>query len=193
MCADQMLNLAKNFRYATKCLIIAGSVSLSLGSCLLLGCAGYRVGNASMYRPNIRTIHVPIVRCDSFRANLGVQFTEILQKRIEDRTPFKIVGGETADSTFICRIVNDTKNVVTETLTDEPRDVLVGLSIETNWTDRFGNVLMENRFLPPGESTFLFTGQTHLVPEGGQSITTSELQVMERLADHVVDQMEIRW
>ncbi len=62
-----------------------------------------------------------------------------------------------------------------------------------NWTDRFGNVLMQNRYLPPGEVTFYFTEQTALVPEGGQSITTSQVRAMERLADHIVDQMEVRW
>ena len=159
----------------------------------LMGCAGYRVGTATLYRQDVQTVHVPMVRCDSFRSGLGVQFTEILQKRIEDRTPFKLAAAETADSTFVCRIVDDSKRVLTETATDEPRDLMVGLTIETNWTDRFGNVLMQNRFLPPGETTFFFAEQTHLVPEGGQSITTSHLHAMERLADHVVDQMEARW
>jgi hypothetical protein len=167
-------------------------------ACMLLvvatvGCAGYRFGTASLYRPDIRTIHVPIVRCDSFRAGLAAQFTEILQKKIEDRTSFKLTDAELADSTFVCRILSDTKRVVTETRNDDPRDLHVAMSVEVNWTDRRGNVLMENRFLPPGETTFYFTEQTHLVPEGGQSITTSQLRAMERLADHVVDQMEMRW
>lgn len=157
------------------------------------GCAGYRFGNASLYRNDIRTIHVPMVRCDSYRAGLGAQFTEVLQKRIEDRTSFKLTDSTTADSTFVCRITNDTKQVYTETRFDDPRDLLIGISVETNWTDRRGNVLMQNRFLPPGESTFLFSEQTHMVPEGGQSITTAELRAMERLADHIVDQMEVRF
>ncbi len=55
----------------------------------------------------------------------------------------------------------DTKTVITETRFDDPRDINVGIAIETNWIDRRGNVLMQNRFLPPGETTFYFTEQTH--------------------------------
>ena len=157
------------------------------------GCARYRYGTAALFRQDIRTVHVPIVRTDSFRVELGPQFTEVLQKRIEERTPFKLADESTADSVFICRIIDDSKQVVTETRTDEVRDLLVGISIETVWTDRLGNVLMQTRFLPPGESAFFFAENSHLVPEGGQSIATSHLRAMERLADHVVDQMESRW
>ncbi len=160
---------------------------------LTTGCAGFRYGTDSLYRNDVRTIHVPIVRTDSFRTNLGPQFTEILQKRIEARTPYKLTDSTTADSVFTCRINADTKTVITETRFDDPRDINVGIAIETNWIDRRGNVLMQNRFLPPGETTFYFTEQTHMVPEGGQSITTAHIRAMERLADHIVDQMEVRW
>ncbi len=98
------------------------TVLLGLMSQTLLfaaGCAGYRYGTSSLYRNDIRTIHVPMVRTESFRMNLGPQFTEILQKRIEDRTSFKLSDSTTADSIFVCRIINDTKRVVTETRFDD--------------------------------------------------------------------------
>lgn len=157
------------------------------------GCARYRFGQSTLFRTDIQTVHVPVVRIDSFRDELGPMFTEVLQKRIEARTPYKLADVSTADSTFICRITHDTKTVRTETITDEVRAADIGFAIETAWLDRFGNVLMENRFLPPGETAFYFSDQSLLVPEGGQSLATTYLQVMERLADAVVDQMEARW
>jgi hypothetical protein len=146
-------------------------LSALLVASLQAGCVGYRYGTTALYQQNIRTIHVPMVRTDSFRVELGPQFTEILQKRIEDRTPFKLADASTADSVFICRIINDTKQVVTETVTDEPRDLLVGISIETNWTDRFGNVLMQNRFLPPRIGFLLY--RSDALGSGGTSSSHS--------------------
>ncbi len=164
-----------------------------LGSFLTLGCAGYRWGTSSLFRQDIRTIHVPIVRCDSFRADLGVRLTEAIQKKIEDRTPYKLANLPNADSILACRLHYDTKKVITETATDEPRDLRLTMAAEVNWTDRIGNVLMQNRFLPPGETAFYFSEKADLVPEGGQSLATSQQRVIERMADHIVDQMEARW
>lgn len=166
---------------------------ISLSTAALAGCAQYRFGQSTLFRTDIQTVHVPVVRIDSFRDELGPMFTEVLQKRIEVRTPYKLADVGNADSTFICRITHDTKAVRTETITDEVRAADIGFAIETTWLDRRGNVLMTNRFLPPGETAFYFSDQALLVPEGGQSIATSYLQVMERLADAVVDQMEARW
>lgn len=157
------------------------------------GCAGYRLGTRTLFRQDIRTVHVPIIRSESFRPEIGVRLTEAVQKEIEDRTPYKIVDASVADSTLVCRINFDTKRVVTETRTDEPRDLRLTLAAEVNWTDRIGNVLMENRFLPPGETAYYFSERSDLVPEGGQSITTSQQRAIERMADHIVDQMEARW
>jgi hypothetical protein len=124
---------------------------------------------------------------------MGVRLTEAVQKEIEDRTPYKISDASRADSTLVCRINFDTKRVLTETKTDEPRDLRLTLAAEVNWTDRIGNVLMQNRFLPPGETAFYFSESANMVPEGGQSITTSQQRAIQRLAEHIVDQMESRW
>jgi len=157
------------------------------------GCAGYRMGSRSLYRPDIRTIYIPIVKTDSFRSDLGVRLTEVIQKKIEDRTPYKIANVGAADSTLVCRLTTDKKRVITETKNDDPRGLQATLVAEVNWVDRIGNVLMENRFLPPNETAFYFSEQTLMVPEGGQSISTAQQRAIERMADHIVDQLEARW
>ena len=46
--------------------------SLLLGICLwLCGCAGYKLGNQNLFRPDVRTVHVPIIESESFRQGLG--------------------------------------------------------------------------------------------------------------------------
>jgi hypothetical protein len=165
----------------------------SVGLSIAVGCSGYRFGTSSLFRQDIRTVHVPIVRSDSFRPELGVRLTEAIQKKIEDRTPFKIVDASRADSTLVCRIHFDNKRVLTETKNDDPRALRLTMAAEVNWTDRIGNVLMQNRFLPPGETAFYFTERSDFVPEAGQSVTTSQQRAIDDMADHIVDQMEMRW
>ena len=60
-------------------LVILGCISIALVS----GCAAYRFGSASLFRPGIRTVHVPVVRNDTFRHDLGVRLTEAIVREIE--------------------------------------------------------------------------------------------------------------
>jgi hypothetical protein len=157
------------------------------------GCAGYQLGSATLYNPNLRTIYIPTVRNETFRADLGVQLTEALQRTVELRTPYKVVANPSADSTLTCRMVSQTKRVIVETNTDEPRALENMLTVELTWTDRQGNLLMENRFVPTGELAFFFIQGSDFVPEGGQSMATAQLHAIEQMANQIVSQMEVRW
>ena len=157
------------------------------------GCAGYQLGSASLYRNDIRTIYIPVIRNDSWRNLLGVQLTESLQKAIQLRTPYRIVNDPSADSVLTCRVLSETKRVITEARTDDPRAIDAKLTIQLTWVDRQNNVLMENSFVPPDDIAFLFSQGTECVPEGGQSISTAHLRAIDRLADDIVGQMEVRW
>ena len=159
----------------------------------LAGCAGYQLGNQSLYNPNIRTIYIPVVRNDTWRHNLGVQLTEALVRAVELRTPYKVIADPSADSTLTCRVTTQSKRTVTEAVTDEPRAVETLVTVEVTWTDLRGNLLMENQFVPPGEFAFYFIQGIDFVPEGGQSMATAQQRAVERLADQIVGQMETRW
>ena len=149
--------------------LIARLFAVFLVLALMTGCAGYQIGTRSLYRNNIRTIHVPIIKCDSFRPELGVYLTEAVQKEIEQRTPYKLTN------------------------TSEPRLLQAVITVELSWNDQRGQSLFENRFLPPGETTYYFAENVSLVPEAGQSISAANQRAIERLANHIVDQMELRW
>jgi hypothetical protein len=157
------------------------------------GCAGYQLGARTLYNPDIRTIYIPQVRNETWRHMLGVQLTEALQKEVELRTPYKVIANPSADSTLTCRVTTQTKRTVTETRTDEPRDVETMITVEVIWTDRRGNLLMENRPVPAGEVAFYFIQGSDFVPEGGQSMGTAQLRAIELLAQQIVSQMESRW
>ena len=169
-------------------LLVIGSLTITF-----TGCLTYRIGSQSLYRSDVKTVYIPMIRNDSFRPDLGVRLTEAIQKQIELRTPYKIVTQAQADSTLTCRITSDSKRVITETTTDEPRALEEIVNVEAVWIDRRGMVLMENRFLPPGETALLFTRSVDFVPEAGQTLTMAQQRAIERLADLIVGQMEMRW
>lgn len=173
--------------------MLARLIAVFLVVASMTGCAGYQIGTRSLYRNNIRTIHVPIIKSDSFRPELGVMLTEAVQKEIEHRTPYKLADIETADSVMTCRLTSDSKRVVSQTNTSEPRILQSVITVELSWNDQRGQPLFDNRFLPPGETTYYFAENVSLVPEAGQSISSANQRVIERLADHIVDQMELRW
>ena len=78
----------------TRPLILAVSVPLSALALVAIstGCAGYRMGARSLYRNDLRTVHVPMIESSSFRRNLGERLTEAVVKQIELTTPYKVVG-----------------------------------------------------------------------------------------------------
>ncbi len=159
----------------------------------LSGCAAYRFGPASLYRSDIRTVHVPVVQNDTFRHDLGARLSEALVKAIERRSLYKVTGDPNADSTLRCRIVNQSKSVLTETDTDDPRALDASVSVRADWISRSGEYLMQNAIVDVDDPTITFGLDARFVPEAGQSIDTATQDAIEHLAERIVSQMEIRW
>ena len=157
------------------------------------GCASYRIGNATLYAPDVQTVYVPIVESDSFRRDLGERLTEAIVKEIEEKTPYKVVGSPDADSILSARLVGDRKNVTIENRNDDPRAVELLLTAEVTWLNRRRTPIQPPQAiaLPPG---LVDVGQTSsLIPASGQSVATSQQQAIERLAEQIVSTMEEPW
>jgi len=150
------------------------------------GCHGYHLGNQYLFRSDIRTVHVAPFESDSYRRFLGQRMTEAVVKQIANNTPLTITEPALANSFLTGRIVQDRKLVVGENITDEPRSIDVGWRLEVQWTDRVGVPLMQRQALRLDRSVTF-------VPEGGQSITTAQQQLIEHLARDIVGQMEAPW
>src|SRR5687767_14906756 len=84
------------------------------------GCAGYQLGNGTLYRTDIRTVYVPMFESDSFRRNLGERLTEAVVKEIENKTPYKVLSDPgAADSVLRGHLVSERKAVLAENRFDE--------------------------------------------------------------------------
>ena len=165
--------------------------TLWLGLILLIalmqtGCHGYNLGNQQLFRADIRTVHVPMFESDSYRRFIGQKMTEATIKEIEKSTPLTIAEPALADSFLQGRIVRDRKTVNGENISDEPRSLQVEYRLEVSWVDRAGAPLMQRQ-------SVRIDNDVDFIPEGGQSITTAQNELFNRMARQIVGQMEIPW
>jgi len=157
-------------------------VALLLVALNLAGCAGYQIGARTLYPGEVKTVHVPMFQSDSWRPDLGEWLTEAVIKEVEMRTPYKVVSNPLADSVLTGRILWDSKRVVSENANDEPRNLLFGASVHVTWIDNGGRILSEA----------IISADYNFVPEACESVTTSEQAIIQRLAAHIVSEMEAK-
>lgn len=158
-----------------------------------LGCAGYRMGTASLYPADIETVYVPIFQSDSYRRGMGERLTELVIKEIEQRTPYKVVSSPDADSILTGRITNDTKRVTIEDKYDQPRDVQMNFVVQVSWVDRKGDLVSQGGSLPIPAETVQLSQTADQIAEFGNSTATAQQQTLERLARQIVSLMENPW
>ena len=96
-------------------------------------------------------------------------------------TQFKVVSTPVADSVLTGRLLDHRKQVLVESPNDDPRDLSSSMALMVTWYARNGELLMQHRF----------DVGTHFLPESGQSMTTAHQEVIQRLAQEIVGQMEI--
>jgi hypothetical protein len=166
--------------------IIAAVFSAGCGS------MSYRLGNETLFPDNMATVHVPIVRSESFRPGQGEQLTEAIVKEIENRTPYKVVGDPNrADSTLIVHIVEDQKTPRVRTSDNQARQIGMGMCAEIQVFDRGQAQPRQLSHLPIPQLTL--SRSQFLIPEAGQSVSTTQLRDMERLAADIVSALETPW
>ncbi|HEY2838433.1 MAG TPA: LptE family protein [Pirellulales bacterium] len=166
----------------------------ALAACLSsAGCAGYRVGSASLFPADIKTVYVPIFQSDSYRRYLGEQITEEVIKEIEKRTNYRVVNTPNADSVLSGRLLNETKNLLVESPTDEARESQQMYVVEVTWLDRQGVALSQGQTKPLPAATANITQTSSIVPEVGQSNATSQETLAQGIARQVVSLMENPW
>lgn len=168
-------------------------LSFVAASAAVGGCARYRVGVQSLYSCNIRTVYVPIFESESYRRYLGERLTEAVQKEIERRTPYKVVGTPNADSVLTGRIRTETKGVSLEAPTDEARELQYYMTVDVQWIDRNGCEVQPMKAAPLPASLVNLLNNNSFYPEVGQSISTAQQEAVNELARQIVGLMEAPW
>ncbi len=174
-----------------RCLVGATVSLLVAGICLASqGCAGYQIGTRTLFRPDIRTVHVPMFHSDALRRNVAEWLTEAVVKEVEVRTPYKVVSAANADTVLSGRVLSISKSGLAETENDDLRDLDVELYVEVRWQDSSGNILMQHVALPIESAAVTSATSSHFIPEAGQSMTTARQQNIRQTAQQIVSLME---
>ena len=171
------------------------SVVLQALMCLLAlltstGC-GYTFGPGTV--PNVRTIHVPIVKTSGFRRNLDYLLTEAIQTEIKTRSGYQLADSATADTVLQTRLVDVRKNPLSETRFDDPREVQLMLGAEVSWVDRRSGRILQQRTFPISQQLVQHSSQASFAPEVGHSFAAAQQTAVTRLAAQIVDLTEMPW
>jgi hypothetical protein len=164
-------------------------------SVLLTGCIGlgYKVGTKSLFGQDVQTVYVPVFQSDSFNRDLAERLTETVCKRIESRSPYKVISRPTADSILEGQIISQNKGVTIVNNYSDPREIQGTLNIQIKWRDRRNNDLRQFDTIPWHDGSGRASAAGYLVAEYGQSELTMEQQQIENIADQIVGMMEIPW
>jgi hypothetical protein len=166
---------------------------LAFGLVLLFGLAGCGYNVGAPFSPEIRSVHVPIFNSGSNRRFLEYQLTEAVQKQIQQRSHFRLVKDEVADTRLTGRIIDLRKSALGQTRNSDARELQVNLQVEVTWEDvRTGKILQQQRVALPPELLQL-AAQAEFAPEVGQSLATADQTAIDRLARNIVDMMEVPW
>ena len=154
------------------------------------GC-GYTVGNS--FRPEIRTVHVPMFKTGSFRRGFELQLTEAVQKQIQLNTNYRLAKEPNADTRLVGRIVSINKRIQNQNQYTDPREIEMAVHVEVRWEDaRTNEVLQQERF-PLDSQTVQTLALTSFAPETGQSQATATQDSVNTLARRIVGLMDAPW
>jgi hypothetical protein len=159
----------------------------------LLSAAGCGYSSGAPFSRDVQSVHVPIFKSASNRRFIEYQLTEAVQKQIQQRSPYRLVNEQDADTRLSGRIIDLRKSILGQTQFADPRELQVNLMVEVTWEDlRTGKILAEQRVPLPPEMLQL-AAQGEFAPEIGQSLATADQTVIDRMARNIVDMMEMPW
>lgn len=139
--------------------------------------------------PSVQTVYVPVFQSTVYQRDLNLKLTEAVQKEIEHRTPFKVVGRpEDADTTLSGQIYFADKNIVLENPNNLARQLTANLNVNVRWIDnRSGDVKKTDNL------TSLYEYDNFYPELGDTAQATGYQKVIDRLARDIVNMMEVPW
>jgi hypothetical protein len=158
---------------------------LSVAGLVLSGC-GYSIRPPSY--PDIRTVYVPVFRSISFRRSVNLMLTELVQKEIEKRTKYKVVGSPDEADTILEGTINfSEKNIVVENPFNLPRELNAWVQATVRW--------IHNPPLPQEEAAApVVVGETvNFIPEIGETSENAFYRTCPNMATQIVDMMDTPW
>ena len=165
----------------------------------LMGCCcdggTYHIGPEGLYSKGIRTVFVPIVEADTYRAGFAERLTEAICKKFTEQTPYQLASAGSADSILSVKLVAENQTVTAYNRYDDTRQKNVSLVAVAVWRELNPNLTaneVDATAIGVGEGVVI-DAQSYLVPEMGQSTAVAQQEAIEKLAAEIVNLMETAW
>lgn len=199
---------------STSCIVVDGSQALvparrassrwrllqisllsALFSLLIQGCSGYQQAGSgsrggyqwtSLYRQDVRSVAVPVFTNVDFSRGDEMALTKAVVQQIEQRTPYKVVDREHADTILEGQITRVRRQTVSSDRQSAlPQEQLYGIRVDFVWKDlRTGKLLVERRG---------FEQTSAYYPTLGEGRSQGQLNSAEQLAIAIVQELEADW
>ncbi len=168
---------------------------LLLGAIALAGCEGYQQAGtgsrggykwSSLYRQDVKTIAVPIFSNVDFSRGDEFALSKALVMQIEQRTPYKVVDHDKADTILEGQITKvKLQSLSSDRQSALPQEQLYGIRVDFVWKDlRTGKILVERRG---------FEQNAAFYPTLGEGRSQGQLNTAEQLAIAIVQELEADW
>ncbi len=186
------------------CTILRTAAVLML-TCCAVGChnwkdswkqlqiGSYRIGAHTLFAADVHTVYVPIFQSDVVDSDMAERLTEAVCKRIEAKSPYKVVGTPLADSVLEGKIVRKTTSVTIRNGYGDPRQMTKTLSVEIRWKDSRNRDLRPFDDVSWNEGAGTAIASSYMMAEIGQSELTADQRQIELIAAEIVGMMEVPW
>lgn len=162
---------------------------------LLSGCAGYQQAGtgagegykwSSLYRQDVRTVAVPIFTNVDFSRGDELALTKAIVMQIEQRTPYKVVDRDHADTLLEGQVTKVRKQTLSsDRQSSLPQEQLYTIRVDFTWKDlRTGKILVERRGFEQNAAYY---------PTLGEGQSQAQLNTAEQLAVAIVQELEADW
>lgn len=157
-----------------------------LGVVLLSGGCGY--STRGLYYDNIKTVSVPIFVNNGLRRNIEFELTERVIKKIEAKTPYKVVTSEDADTELRGTIDGLIKGPYGEDPVGNPYGGVLQLTVSVVWVDKHtGKVLNQTR------KGLSITTIEPFALDIAQSMASATSNSFDRMAEDIVTLLQQPW
>jgi hypothetical protein len=102
-----------------------------------------------------------------------------------------VVTADRADSVLRGRILSETKRSVAEDKYDIPRLIDAEMVCQVDWIGPQGELLTNRIMVPLDQYELRIAQAEHFIPEAGQSVATAHRELINKLAEQIVAQMEM--
>ncbi|MBC7784532.1 MAG: LptE family protein [Burkholderiales bacterium] len=161
----------------------------------LTGCADYQQSGTgarggykwtSLYRQDVRTVAVPIFTNIDYSRGDEMALTKAIITQIEQRTPYKVVDREKADTVLEGQVTRVQRQTISsDRQSGLPQEQLYGIRVDFTWKDlRTGKVLVDRRD---------FDQTSPYYPTLGEGRSIGQLNSVEDMAVAIVHELEADW